>query len=88
MRWVAQRWTGRLTPALLGLGLLLHPLAARACDFCRPRVRAGIFDAHFAGRLALTLLPLVATLLLAALVVWAPWERRTRGTANGEDPWR
>jgi hypothetical protein len=88
MRWAARRWTEGRALAPLCLGLLLLPLAAHACDFCRPRVRAGIFDAHFAGRLALTLLPLVATLLLVALIVWSPWERRAPGAADGEDAWR
>ena len=70
----------------VGLALLLHPALAMACDFCRPRVRAGIFDAHFAHRLALTLLPLAVVLLLVALIVWAPWGRSARRTSQ-EEAW-
>jgi len=76
-----QRWVW-----MTGLALLLHPALAAACDFCRPRVRAGVFDANFAGRLALTLLPLAVALLLVALIVWAPWSRSARRTSQ-EEAW-
>ena len=66
----------------VGLALLFHPALAAACDFCRPRVRAGIFDAQFTHRLALTLLPLAVVLLLVALIVWAPRRRSTRRTSQ------
>jgi hypothetical protein len=66
--------------------LVLYPALARACDFCRPRVQAGIFDAHFVGRLVLTLLPLGAVLLLVALIVWAPWSRSARRPRR-EEAW-
>ena len=78
----ARAWRGWA----VGLVLVLYPALARACDFCRPRVQAGIFDAHFAGRVGLTLLPLVVVLLLVALIVRGPW---ARGGARRpeEDAW-
>jgi hypothetical protein len=67
---------------MLGLALL-GPRLALACDFCRPRVQAGIFNEHFTGRLAITLLPLVVMLLLVALIVRTPWRRLESVPASG-----
>ena len=48
--------------------VLLHALPALACESCRPAVRAGIFNEHFAGRLLLAVLPFLATLVVVGLV--------------------
>jgi len=69
----------RGAPSLALVGLLLGALPALACDTCRPAVRAGIFNADFPGRLLLTLLPLVATLVLVGLVHRFCTPRRASG---------
>ncbi|MBN8226602.1 hypothetical protein JYK02_03665 [Corallococcus macrosporus] len=43
--------------ALLFSSTLLTSGTALACETCRPAVQAGIFNDHFWGRLAITLLP-------------------------------
>jgi hypothetical protein len=73
--------------AALSAVLLLPCAAARACPVCDTgtgeAVRAGLFDAAFAGNLAGVLLPFPVLLALAALTYYGPpapprW-RRGRG---------
>ncbi|MFP2897171.1 hypothetical protein [Corallococcus sp. 4LFB] len=40
--------------------------AVSACETCRPAVEAGIFNEHFWGRLAITLLPFAVVLCVVA----------------------
>ncbi|RKH32131.1 hypothetical protein D7Y13_14715 [Corallococcus praedator] len=47
----------RRTNVLTLQGLLLTSGTVFACETCRPAVEAGIFNEHFWGRLAITLLP-------------------------------
>ncbi|NMO21137.1 hypothetical protein HPC49_46845 [Pyxidicoccus fallax] len=62
------------------MSLLASP-AALACTTCRPAVQAGIFDEHFWGRLALTVLPFLVILLVVAVL----YRVRPR-TLPGEEP--
>ena len=57
---------------LLALGAGLTAATAAACDFCRTRVQAGIFDGSFLSRLAFLLAPLALTLLAVGTVVFLP----------------
>ncbi|CAM3650795.1 hypothetical protein G4177_34700 [Corallococcus sp. ZKHCc1 1396] len=56
----------RSTEALTFLGALLSSGAALACETCRPAVEAGIFNEHFWGRLAITVLPFAVILCVVA----------------------
>ncbi|SEU04699.1 hypothetical protein SAMN05443572_104565 [Myxococcus fulvus] len=70
------RAAGVLATGLLATG-------AWACDTCRPRVEAGIYNEHFLGRLALTLMPLLVVLWLVVLIVWSPWsDARPRASSR------
>jgi hypothetical protein len=60
----------------LALGAWLYGAVALACETCRPKVQAGIFNEQFLGRLALTLIPWAVVLLFVALIVWMPWRRK------------
>jgi|GEM_PF-2590550 len=62
---------------ILTLGLM--STGAWACETCRPRVEAGIYNEHFVGRLALTLMPLLVVLCLVALIVGFPWGAGRQG---------
>lgn len=44
----------------------LNALTVFACETCRPAVEAGIFNEHFWGRLAITLLPFGVILCVVA----------------------
>jgi len=77
------RWgKRRQASGALALCAWLYASTALACDFCRPKVQAGIFNEHFLGRLALTLMPLAVVLLLVGLVVWMSGRRSRRVTAE------
>jgi len=75
-------------PAVL---LLLPCAAARACPVCDTgtgeAVRAGLFDAAFAGNLAAVLLPFPVLLALAALTYYGPPAppRRRRGRGKKKE---
>ncbi|RKH62530.1 hypothetical protein [Corallococcus aberystwythensis] len=56
------RWFNALTFS----SALLASSAAFACETCRPAVEAGIFNEHFWGRLAITLLPFGVVLCVVA----------------------
>ena len=56
------------TAPLTFLGALLASGTVLACETCRPLVQAGIFNEHFWGRLAITLLPFGVILFVAARV--------------------
>lgn len=65
------------TAPLTFLFALLFSGAVFACETCRPAVQAGIFDEHFWGRLAITLLPFSVILFIAVrLHVMRPGESR------------
>lgn len=52
--------------ALTLTSALLTSSAVFACETCRPAVEAGIFNEHFWGRLAITLLPFGGILCVVA----------------------
>ena len=62
--WGVQRMRGGAA-TVFAVSLLASP-AVLACTTCRPAVQAGIFDEHFWGRLALTVLPFLVILLVVA----------------------
>ncbi|RYZ38283.1 MAG: hypothetical protein EOO71_24630 [Myxococcaceae bacterium] len=55
----------RRLDALTLHGSLLTSSTVFACETCRPAVEAGIFNEHFWGRLAITVLPFAVILCVA-----------------------
>jgi hypothetical protein len=58
-----------LIRALMGL-FLLGPTVGFACPVCRPKVKAAIYNAHYADTLGLLLLPIAVLLAVGLGLYW------------------